>query len=317
MDFHGRSEGFESFLARLNVAVAAEFPLHEDSIGGTDAQIFGLPRSGTTLLYQLLARTGAVGYPSNIMAMFWSAPWVGARLQVQLSQNSPTLSLLSLAGRTPEPLDPHEFGYFWRRACGHSSNALEQDLAGLPMEDLAQSLAMVHDVFAAPVVYKNFLVLAHLERMREGLPEMRYLAVNRDAEEVAASLLAVRTEIGVESDREFGPTPKKHMITRTDIVSRVAAQVCDLEISFKRATDGAAGDLFVLDYGELCQRPRRIVADILEFLGVDPSAVSRMASLERLPERLEVGRGASTLSQETRTQLSMAMDVARGQRGQN
>src|SRR5690554_2255771 len=49
--------------------------------------IVGCARSGSTLLYQYLAKTNLFAYPTNLVSRFFYAPYVGARIQQLLLDN--------------------------------------------------------------------------------------------------------------------------------------------------------------------------------------------------------------------------------------
>ncbi|MDP3889741.1 sulfotransferase [Nocardioides sp.] len=306
MRYQDHSPDWESFLERLNQAATTEFPVPEMAVGGVDASIFGMPRSGTTALYQLLAMTGTVGYPSNLMAMFWRVPWVGARLQVQLASSGPTLSVESVAGRTREPLDPHEFGYFWRAALGHSGNTLDRDRPGWPIDQLRLVLAAVHDVFGAPVTYKNFLAPSHMQELVTGLPSMRFVATRRPLVDVAGSMLHVRRTVGVASGDVFGTVPRGFALpdsgTEFDIV---ATQLVGLERDL-RAVDAQREVLFV-DYPQLCSEPRTVVTRVLQFLEIEEA---EQQVLRSIPPHLPEGHGLNQLSVQDKQELLEAVERA-------
>lgn len=302
MRYLDRNEGFELFLAGLNEAVASLPPPDVPQQVPGSLQITGLPRSGTTLLYQLLARSGAVGYPSNVMAMFHGVPWVGARLQVQLAAAEPTISSRSTAGRTPEPLDPHEFGYFWRRVCGHSSNSLRQDLRPLPPEALQQELDLVASVFGRPVVYKNFLALAHGSRMLAELERMHLVVVRRPLRDVAASLFQLRRRLGTPSDAPLGVQPEEPGPGVT-VEDRVAWQVTRLAARMDALLVSDAGVKGV-SYRDLCHRPREVVTQVLEGLG------RPMERADVIPRELQPGAGFAGLDPDDQKLLARALERA-------
>ncbi len=262
MRYRPRSDDFESFLGALNDA-ALQLPPPVQGDAPPSAQITGLPRSGTTILLQLLARTGRVGYPSNVMAFFHRAPWVGARLQTQLALSGPTLSMGSIGGRTREPLDPHEFGYFWRRVCGHSSNSLARDLDPPSYPEVQAELDAVAAVFGRPVVYKNFLALAHAQEMRHGLDRMRFIVVERDRVEVAASLIMLRSQIGAAPDDLIGVQTGRGNQPQT-LVDRVAQQVVDLDRRQRECGFADADDALLVSYDALTADPRAEVGRVLD-----------------------------------------------------
>jgi hypothetical protein len=268
------------------------------------AQITGLPRSGTTLLYQLFARTGAVGYPSNVMAMFHRVPWVGARLQVHLAASDPRISTRSIGGRTPEPLDPHEFGYFWRRVCGHSGNSLRQDLEPAPIESLQRSLDLVAAVFGMPVVYKNFLALTHGPRMLAELEGMHLFLVRRPERDVAASLIQLRRRLHTPDSAALGVEPEG-LVQAGTVEDRVARQVVTLGRRLEVSGLAHMAGVETVDYEELCAAPRVVMSRLLAVLGCDP------VDHGRLPDRLEPGSGFAGLGHEHQARLARALDLAK------
>ncbi|MFX4285467.1 sulfotransferase [Janibacter sp. G349] len=300
MEYTTKSQSFEDFLDLLNQTLAPVFPaVPHTPHGHLTGQIVGLPRSGTTILYQLLARTRVVGYPSNAMAPFWNAPVVGARLQAKLSETKPTLSMRSLAGRTSEPLDPHEFGYFWRSALGHSANTLEPDMTAWPAARLGSTLDAISEAFDAPTIYKNFLALSHGPWMLENLPQVRFLIIERDLTQVASSLLAVRQRIGVPDEAMFGVDPGGS--TEGDLPERIATQVRSLERHRRDLIKSSGEKCLVIDYDELCDHPRNTISTILDFLSADSSA----ADIDSIPETLESSK-RSTPSDSFTNQFSSA-----------
>lgn len=307
MRYEPQSDTFEGFLNGLNDAAAHMKMSDGLSPPGLSAQIVGLPRSGTTVLLQLLAASGAVGYPSNVMAFFHRAPWVGAMLHTRLAASGPTLSMESLAGRTREPLDPHEFGYFWRRISGHSANSLVADLEPTPPEQAQVELDAVAAVFGAPVVYKNFLALAHASNMRAHLERQRFISVVRSAEDVAGSLLALRKQIGAGPEHPVGVQATQvndRQAATESIETTVARQVVDLEGRQRACEFDKHQDALTLSYTDLVGDPRGVVGSVLEFLGVEAP------DLTALPRTLPPGRGLESLPEAQRRQLRAELEVA-------
>lgn len=303
MKYVDRDEGFEAFLDGLNQAVGSlPAPALRQPVPPS-AQITGLPRSGTTLLYQLMARSGAVGYPSNVMALFHQVPWVGARLQVQLAATDPTLSTRSVGGRTPEPLDPHEFGYFWRRVCGHSANSLHQDRGRPSTGEIQRELDLVASVFGKPVVYKNFLALAHTSWMLAELEGMHLVVVHRPLLDVAASLIQLRRHLGTSRSAPLGVQPGR-VDERGTVEDGVARQVIGLAARLSDPNLATTPRVETVSYRELCERPREVVSRLLGALGCPAP------NLSRIPDRFEVGAGFEDLDNDDRQRLVVAMEKA-------
>ena len=109
----------EAWLAALNEHLAeARLP---SVVRGEPSQlpliyIVGAPRSGTTLLSQVVSRFLDVGYINNLIARFWRRPSVGIHLSrlVLGGGGREQIAFESEHGTTPGAAGPHEFGYFWR-----------------------------------------------------------------------------------------------------------------------------------------------------------------------------------------------------------
>lgn len=82
--------------------------------------VVGVPRSGTTLATQILARGLGCDYVDHVMASFWKAPEVGyAMSQIAFGRDKHAhIGFDSELGRTRDPRDVHHYGYFWREVLG-------------------------------------------------------------------------------------------------------------------------------------------------------------------------------------------------------
>ncbi len=112
--------GEERFLESFNDFLGSrekEF-MKQDGPGYPNIFIFGAPRSGTTLLSQVLALCLDIGYIDNLIARFWKAPLQGIRLSKILLQDLRRTDFSSVHGVTIDLTEPHEFGYFWTRWLG-------------------------------------------------------------------------------------------------------------------------------------------------------------------------------------------------------
>ncbi len=101
----------EAFLERLNNILA---PYQEEDYQDLEEiyptlHIIGAPRSGTTLMSQLISSHLNIGYINNLIAAFWQAPVYGIRLSKKLIPPGVSSSFRSSFGRTTYIHEPHEF----------------------------------------------------------------------------------------------------------------------------------------------------------------------------------------------------------------
>lgn len=196
-----KDKRFEDYFARVNEHLQA-FDQGETSSGATFPLIYivGLPRSGTTILSQLISRYLPVGYISNLIARLWLNPVAGIRLSQAIfgPDIRDRIALTSMHGVTADPWGPHEFGYFWR----HWLRLDEAPTHKLPQETLDRidrtglrlALDRMAAAFDSPIVFKNIICGLQAEFLTQVRPNSLFVLIQRDPRAVAASLLLSREE---------------------------------------------------------------------------------------------------------------------------
>ena len=106
----------EQYIEQMNILLMEKEKTKYQQIPDNNTRpiifVLGLPRSGTTLLTQLLIAGLNVGYIDNLVARFWLAPIHGIRLSRAVLEKK-QFSFTSDYGKTPSIDGPHEFSYFW------------------------------------------------------------------------------------------------------------------------------------------------------------------------------------------------------------
>ncbi len=263
----------ERFLERLNEILAPHADadlLDLDEIYPT-LHIVGVPRSGTTLLYQVVAGGLDVGYVNNLVAAFWRAPVYGIGLSRKLGLDEPGSSFASGFGRTRGIQEPHEFGYFWN---GHLRYPdLSQRPAGheatIDWAHLRRVLLNMAHASGRPMAFKPMLLVWHLERMVEQLPRTCYVWIRREQKQTALSLLAMRRALFGSLDRWASLRPGgPDWLADEPPWRQVAAQVVELERVLERACERLGSEsVLTVRYEELCASPREVLDGIRDLLG--------------------------------------------------
>lgn len=273
----------EDLLARLNAALAPTALADERDLDETypTLHVIGVPRSGTTLLYQVAAAGLELGYVNNLTAAFWLAPSYGLRLSRRLGLDRPGAGFASAYGRTDGPGEPHEFGYFWNhhlrypdlceRPPGH-----EQEI---DWDALRRAIVNMAHWQGGPMAFKPMLLVWHLEAMLERMPGTCYVWIRREPRETALSLLGMRRSLfgSLETWASLRPGGPDWLAGEPPW-RQVAAQVVALEraIAAAAARMGAAHVLEVR-YEELCAAPGDTLERIRALLGSKGHAPARRA----------------------------------------
>lgn len=258
----------EGVLERMNAALAPlERELERDLGEGHPLLIvIGTPRSGTTLLTQLLASCLEIGYVDNLIACFWRAPLVGIRLSRKLLPGPASGSYRSTFGRTDEIDQPHEFGYFWNEHLGYPD--LSERGPGheehIDWARLRRTLRAMAAAFGAATMFKPFLLTWHLSRAARELPEARFLRMRRDPVDTAVSLLGLRERMLGDREAWASLRPREHAwLAGRGVHEQVAGQVLFLDRAIERGLEHV-DPARVLDvpYERLCADPRGVLAAV-------------------------------------------------------
>jgi hypothetical protein len=278
----------EEFLERLNAILAphADAELLELEEEYPTLHLVGVPRSGTTLLYQLVAAGLEVGYVNNLVAATWRAPVYGLRLSRKLGLDRAESSFESSYGRTRGITEPHEFGYFWNDHLRYPSLA-EQPAgheATIDWPYLRRLLVNMAHENRGPMAFKPMLLVWHLETMLEHMPRTCYVWIRRDLRQNALSLLDMRRSLfgsydGWASLRPGGPD----WLEGEPPWRQVAAQVIMLDRVLEQAFERLGPrHVLSLTYEELCSAPSETLERIRDLLGSKGCAPS-MRDLELKP----------------------------------
>ncbi len=323
-----RNPLLETLLEELNAVLArAEDPLCDSAGSPRWPVVFvvGVPRSGTTLVMQWLAASGLVSYPSNLLARFFRAPYVGARIQQMLTDpryafrdeldtlrctTDPELS--SDLGKTRGVLAPNEFWYFWRRffpeagadwRAGAGSAGLE------PPARFVAELALLERAFERPFALKAVIADWNIPFLDGLFPQALFLYIRRDPLFSAQSLLQARERY--YGDRRhwysFRP-PEYERLRRLDPVEQVVAQVCATRSAVERGLAQVAEQRrLTIQYEDFCADTQQLTRALWERLRRQGFDGPRPDRGEALPPRLPCANHWR-LDMATRRRMEVALE---------
>ena len=273
-----RNEKLEDLLAKLSTALktAARAPL--DSRERPALFIVGAPRTGSTYCLQWLAASGAFSYPSNFIARFWTAPFIGGLVQEMLIEpeldyrgefadvTPRPISDQSDAGKTAGMLSPSEFWFFWRDHFPGDGD-LGLDLAkatDAQFFGFRDELARFAEVRGRPPAMKGKIVNHQIRDFAAGFPKALFLFMDRDPVDAAWSLLGARRRIYGDERRWWSfKTPDFEDLSNLDPFEQVMGQVQSIRRDVKRALADLAPNRWVrLAYHDLCTEPDGAFAQV-------------------------------------------------------
>lgn len=262
----------EHFLERLNNILA---PFEEESYRKMEERlptlhVIGAPRSGTTLLLQLLCSHLNIGCINNLVAAFWKAPTFGIRLSKKLLPFGVPSSYQSDFARTKGITEPHEFGYFWSRLLGYPELAYQgEDFENsINWDRVRLVLTNMTMVYGCPIAFKSFWMAWHIKKMQETLPKTCFVFIRRNPVDNALSLLYLRRKFLGSVEKWASMKPAEYRILKErPYWDQVVGQVFYIEKSIYEGIQQINGQNVVeLTYEALCHNPKVEMSRIVQLL---------------------------------------------------
>jgi hypothetical protein len=291
-----KDEALEVALAELNARLQAAAPRPETDapFAGPVVFVVGPPRSGTTLLLQVLTRTRAFTYPDHVVARLPGDPAAGVLVSRSLRAQFPE-AVAGPAGDAPARSDygvtaglfePHEFGYFWSRVFdfsrGHALSAAQLDAADWP--GLHAALRAMHAAGGGhPLLFKIVPLSMHVDALAARLPGAVFLTCHREPVDVALSMYRAREARYGDPTVWWSVRPRGHeAMAALPPVASVAAQLSGfLEAMASALARVPAGRRFELPFEPLCAAPGPTLAALDAFLtghGLPPAVAPPRAA---------------------------------------
>jgi LPS sulfotransferase NodH len=301
----------EAFLAKLNRILAPH--QEEDYIADLPERyptvhVIGVPRSGTTLLTQLLAAHTDIGYINNLIAAFWKAPVYGIRLSAQVVPRHSGSSYQSEFGRTQGIHEPHEFGYFWSELLDYQEMREQPEKPPIDWNRVRLVLTNMTHAAQRPIVFKSFLLAWHIAEIQAVLPKTCWIHIRRDPIQNAISLLHLRRDFLGSVDKWASLKPKEYeWLSRKPYWEQVVGQIYFLEKGYREKLRSVpAGQVLSVSYEQLCHSPDSIIQKIQAMLaqqGVSVQAVTPAPSafsvqrydLSQVPELMKLQKSWQSL----------------------
>jgi hypothetical protein len=303
-------ESDEQFMERLNDALARfEEEGYAAEAEGSLPGIFvvGAPRTGTTLVVQLLASHLEIGWISNLAAAFWRAPCTGIRLHRRLLGDDLDSSFHSRAGRTDTITEPHEFGYFWRRLLGHGLTEPEPG-SRVDWPTARRTLLHMNRAWGRPIIYKAFQLGFHITEAVAAMPRSLFVHVRRDPVDTALSILRTRVAMTGSDESWISLRPRgfEAFLDRAP-AEQVAWQVLSIEKGLTRQLEQLPeANVVEIDFDELARRPGAVLARVRTALETQGCSVPRR---RQPPEGFTPDRAADRSSR--RVEVSAAIERMR------
>lgn len=224
--------------------------------------VFGLPRSGTTLLTQVISHFFDIGYINNFVAKFWKAPLTGIKLSKIMLSNKNDTNFQSDYASTKELSNIHEFGYFWREWL--IKEAMDEIVNSHKNEDkinwsgLKKVLLNIQNEFGKGLCAKNINGAYHIPKFIKEFKNVLWVYIERDELDVAISILDARKKYYNDLNLWWSYVPLEYNeLKDLNYKEQIAGQIYYLKKYYKSIMNSVNGKNIVkINYKDLCYNPQ-------------------------------------------------------------
>jgi hypothetical protein len=235
--------------------------------------VVGAPRSGTTLLSQLMARHLEIAWVDNAAARYWNAPVEGLRRSLARGPAAAReVPLRSRLGAAEGSRGPHEFGWFWHWFGGFpDADELDgEELARIDWPALRRQLYAMSGLAQRPLLLKSITFANYqIPALVEALPNLRFVHIRREPSQVVRSILGARRQRYGDERCWWSLRPRAWRDwAALDPVAQVCRQVTHATRAIDAALLGPARGLgLAVEYERLVADPRAVLGAISHHVG--------------------------------------------------
>ena len=174
--------------------------------------IIGLPRSGSTFFHQILISKFNFNYVSNIKAFFYENVVLGNLLHNKFSlDNNFKSNFTSKFGNTYGPLEPNEWGWFWRKWFNLKNN--EHHISRkVDWKNLKKELLKIDSMSEFPILFDTPLMNGNLDKFISNIGPVLIFNLERVHTSVYKSLLNARIKKYGTLNKYYGALTKNNEI---------------------------------------------------------------------------------------------------------
>lgn len=233
--------------------------------------ILGLPRSGTTLAYEVVVQAFHVAFFSKIYNYTFGMPNLTTRLFSGFTKN-PHPRYESEYGSIPGLFTPAENHHFWSAwlpenpQLGHYVPA--PSISAADSEEMNSSLGSIGAIAGRPFVFKDVYLTLSLEAVLQRVARSKVLVISRDQQSVAASVYRKRAALGDQPGWWSIRPPFSEQVQKNSLIEQVAFQCIRSEQLLRHQISTAdPARCRVVRYADLCKSPHTFVREMKGWLG--------------------------------------------------
>ena len=252
--------------------------------------IVGVPRSGTTLLYQLMMSAFKFAYIPNVANTWYQCPITATRWALRWCQPYQSL-FASRHGYEQGCLAPSEAGNIWNRWFPYEKReGFNYTPAGWlsdsAQQEIVRCVAHIEQLFDAPFLTKNVKMSVRIAALREMFPGALFIHISRDPLDAALSLLVVRRKNNKEW---WSVLPREYAeLEALPELEQVCKQVYFTEQNILDDVKGISDRVHSLPYSTVCSQPHLTITELSQYF--NQSEMNLAPDLKDVPDSFPVSQ---------------------------
>lgn len=251
----------------------------------------GAPRSGSTLMIQVITDALDLGYISNRHCQWYGAPAI-AELLFRPTTRKPVSNYQSMQGNTDGAYAPAECGQWWYRFFRRTPPYVtlhEVDL--LRMLRFRQSIAALTNAFDRPLLFKNLYASLRIQAIAYYIPESLFIITHRNEVDNGHSLLEVRYKCFEDYETWWSMEPPevetlKALPAHQQVIEQIRHIHATIERDLKNV-DVPESRRFHICYEKFCENPPAQIDALNTFLKSNHCIVNKSGSIPKSFNRRE------------------------------
>lgn len=193
--------------------------------------IIGAPRTGSTILYQVLSNSYQISYVDNFSCAWHRNLRFGLWLSYKKYGDSPHNNFTAVHGSTLRfgGHAPSECGQFWYRWLSKERHFIDhKEVTSKMVADIRKEVMGISQYLKRPVLFKNLNAGQRLRLIKRTFPNAKIIYIRRDPRFVVRSILRARQKVGVRSDQWWSIKPPNF----TELITLTEHQMCAAQVYY-------------------------------------------------------------------------------------
>jgi Sulfotransferase family len=222
--------------------------------------ICGAPRTGTTLIEQVLIRYLPFAFINNLTAVFPRSPLTANRI-FQPAREVREDSFHSYYGKTVGFAGPNDGLHLWDRWLGSDRTKVRTVLTPTEQRNMRRFFGAMEQLYSKPILAKNNNLNACAALVAEVLDHAFFICMTRDPRFLAQSQLQARLDIHGRSDMPYGLSlelePGGSSLTAIENVCRQI--LFHQQLAREQQKRIGPERFWIVEYESFCQNPSGLV----------------------------------------------------------